>query len=130
MKETKIFSIEPILTVVTGKLLCEHNMLYEILSHITGDNIYTHEIPVAANFCNIWILANYPNLRIAIDTENMKLLESLISDAKKAKNRKESLVFAINTWFNKLKTDYGLQETYEIEKYHDEWIQFQKKTIT
>lgn len=56
------FALAPILTVTTGKLLCEIGELYDILNFMTGDNLMTHQLPRAARACEPELLRQHPRL--------------------------------------------------------------------
>lgn len=58
----KTFSTGAALSVVTGRLLCELDELYAILSYVTGTSVYTHQLPRASREAGPHILAQYPQL--------------------------------------------------------------------
>ena len=47
------FTLGDILSVISGQLLSERGVggVYDILNYMTGDNIYTHQIPRALDEC-------------------------------------------------------------------------------
>lgn len=61
---TRDFHISDILTITTGRLLSTRHMegVYEILNFMTGDNLFTHQLPRAAESCKPALLAQYPHL--------------------------------------------------------------------
>lgn len=61
---TKTFSLGAVLTITTGYLLCRDRMdgVYEILNHMTGDNLFTHQLPRATRECKPWLLEQHPQL--------------------------------------------------------------------
>lgn len=62
MSETKDFSIGAVLSVTTGKLLTEIGGVYEILNWMTGDNLFTHQLPRASREAKPVILRAHPAL--------------------------------------------------------------------
>lgn len=58
----KEFNIEVVLTITTGRLLCNIGEVYKILDYMTGESLFTHQIPRASNICREYILRQYPNL--------------------------------------------------------------------
>lgn len=46
-RPTKSFPTGAVLSVLTGRLVSENHMtgIYEVLNWITGENVYTHQIP-------------------------------------------------------------------------------------
>lgn len=61
-KTHKTFTLGEVLSITTGKLLCDMDGVYEILNHLTGDNLYTHQLPRASRHCKPFILAQLPDL--------------------------------------------------------------------
>lgn len=58
----KTFSIGAVATVSTGALLCQFEELYEILSHLVGRPVWTHEIPLYLPRCRLLLLEQLPFL--------------------------------------------------------------------
>ena len=60
----KPFHIGDVLTITTGKLVSPRLMdgAYEILNYMTGDNLFTHQLPRAAKECAPWLLRQHPTL--------------------------------------------------------------------
>lgn len=61
---SKQFGLSEILTVTTGALLSRRGMegVYDILNYMTGDNLYTHQLPRACDECKPWVLRQHPQL--------------------------------------------------------------------
>lgn len=60
--DTREWSFPVMLTCVTGRLLCPIEEVYQILSHVLGYEVYTHQIPSALAESRPWILQHYPAL--------------------------------------------------------------------
>ncbi len=45
----RLFSTGQILSVTTGKLLCEIGGVYELLNYLLSDNLFTHQLPRASS---------------------------------------------------------------------------------
>jgi len=56
------FELGPILSVTTGRLLCEFDKLWELLDFLTRDSLYTHQIPRAQDECRPSLLRQFPQL--------------------------------------------------------------------
>jgi len=57
------FPIEAVLTVVTGRLLCDFDDLYEILRYLCRDqSVSIAMVPDAVDHCRPYVLAQYPDL--------------------------------------------------------------------
>lgn len=62
------FTLGEVLSITTGTLLCPIGRVYEILNHMTGDNLYTHQLPRAMRECAPYLLKQFPQLA-AINVE-------------------------------------------------------------
>lgn len=58
------FTLGEVLSVTTGTLLCEIGRVYAILNHMTGDNLYTHQLPRASRECAPHLLERFPHLKV------------------------------------------------------------------
>lgn len=61
---TKTFHIGDILSVTTGKLVSPRHVdgIYDILNFMTGDNLFTHQLPRAMDECAPSLLEQFPDL--------------------------------------------------------------------
>lgn len=61
---TREFHIGCVLSVTTGKLVSPHGMqgVYDILNHLTGDSLFTNQLPRAARWARPLLLATHPQL--------------------------------------------------------------------
>lgn len=59
------YGLDDILSITTGRLLSRRHMtgLYDILNHMTGDSLMTHQLPRAATVCGPVLLDQHPQLR-------------------------------------------------------------------
>lgn len=64
MTDTRSFHLGDILTVTTGALVSPRHMdgVYDILNWMTGDNLFTHQLPRASDECQPHLLAQHPDL--------------------------------------------------------------------
>lgn len=62
--QTRDFPLGDILSVTTGRLLSRDGMdgIYRILAYLTGDEIYTHQIPAAIDATHLGVLSQHPQL--------------------------------------------------------------------
>ena len=66
------YHLSDILSVTTGKLLSSRHVsgIYDILNYMTGENLFTHQLPRALKSCTPHILKQYPQLaKIEFDIE-------------------------------------------------------------
>ena len=61
---TKEFPIGAVLSVVTGRLVSENHIagVYEVLNFMTGESLYTHQLPRVSEEAEPVILAMHPQL--------------------------------------------------------------------
>lgn len=59
------FHLGDILTITTGLLVSPRHVagIYDILNFMTGDNLFTHQLPRAMDECSPALLAQHPQLR-------------------------------------------------------------------
>lgn len=69
---TKTFSVCAVYSVATSALCCPIGDLYDILNHLTGDNLFTHALPRAARFASPLVRAMFPALPESIDLTGIK----------------------------------------------------------
>jgi hypothetical protein len=64
MAETRDFHLGDILTVITDRFVTPNGVggVYEILNWMTGDNLYTHQLPRAGEECQGPLLRQHPDL--------------------------------------------------------------------
>lgn len=70
------FKIGEIISGATGRLLCDIGKVYEILNYMTGDNLFTHQLPRACRECRPYFYKQFPWLNELntdeVNTENWK----------------------------------------------------------
>ncbi len=66
------FHIGEVLSITTGRLLSLQGMkgLYDILNFMTGDSLFTHQLPRAGERCQPALFAQYPELK-NVDVEGV-----------------------------------------------------------
>jgi len=70
---TKTFPLGTVLSITTGIMLAPNGVsgVYEILNFMTGDSIYTHQIPRVMRECSPYLLKQFPALA-EIDVSGVK----------------------------------------------------------
>jgi hypothetical protein len=58
------FALGDVLSITTGRLVSRDHIdgVYRILNHMTGDDLYTHQLPRACDECAPVLLAQHPQL--------------------------------------------------------------------
>ena len=70
MADTKRFHLGDVLSVTTGKLLTAHiGGIYNILNFMTGDNLFTHQLPRACDECAPYLRQQFPQIADETATE-------------------------------------------------------------
>ena len=77
------FDLGTVLSITTGKLLADLGNVYEILNWMTGDELFTHQLPRASKECAPYLLEKFPVLS-TVDTSLVtpKIWETWLSDQK------------------------------------------------
>jgi len=59
------FHLGDVLSVTTGRLLAPRGIeaMYDLLNFMTGDNLFTHQLPRACDECAPALLEQHPDLR-------------------------------------------------------------------
>jgi hypothetical protein len=63
MSEVKRFPIEVVLTVAYEKLLCDIGAVYEVCNFMSGDSLFTHQLPRALRILSPWVFELHPLLK-------------------------------------------------------------------
>ncbi len=105
----KKFHISDVLTVTTGRLVSSRHMdgVYDILNYITGDNLFTHQLPRAARECEPWLAAQYPYL-MENSPEMQPHMERLKADLQNVERDDKTKTVA--AWVEAVREAFGLPE--------------------
>lgn len=113
---TKRFHLGDVLSIATGRLVSSRGMdgVYDILNFMTGDSLYTHQLPRACKECRPYLLEQFPELARAGILENFTKLDALIEDSKN--HGRESADTAIRMWLKWMAEpeNCNLKEEYEV----------------
>lgn len=94
MSEKINISCGDAITLITGKLFCSVDRLYTLYNKLTGDNLYTHQLPRAYLACAPHIRRELPDLTASLratyqanenfeETEFSPKWEKVLENAKK-----------------------------------------------
>ena len=117
-QNTKRFPLRVVLTVTTDRLLTERKSerdngigdLYEILNWLTGDNLFTHQLPRAGETCKPWLLSLFPELSKANDA--LPLLDQALATRSDA----------VEHWLNQIRMIAPeLKDAYDVAPVPDGW---------
>ena len=65
--DTKDFQTRDVMSTITGRLMGDIGGVYEVLNWMTGESVYTHQLPRIGKEAVPVILAAHPTLQAAID---------------------------------------------------------------
>ena len=104
----KLFHISDLLSVTTGRLVSSRHVggVYEILNFLTGDNLYTHQLPRAMDECAPWLRAQFP----AIMEDSAGMPERLAVLDATIKAAPENTTAAVANWVEDVRVASGLPE--------------------
>lgn len=67
MMQTKEFPSDAVFSTITGRLMGEIGGVYEVLNWMTGESVYTHQLPRISREAQAVMVAKQPSLQQAID---------------------------------------------------------------
>ena len=98
----KRFDLGDVLSITAGPLVSTRGMdgIYDILNYMTGENLFTHQLPRAANTAKPFLLAQFPQLADIDMDDYGRRYEACGGD----KSRVEQFVAE---WLSEQKAKYG-----------------------
>lgn len=80
MSETKTFHLGDILTITLDRLVSHDHIggVYNILGWMTGDSLFTHQLPRAAEACKPYLIQTFPKLAEITFPEDIEMSEEAI----------------------------------------------------
>ena len=106
------FHISDILTITTGRLVSTRHIdgVYSILNFMTGDNLYSHQLPRAMQECKPWLLRQIPELVPCGVPGSLKNLDGWMAKAPTCPSE------GIKMWLTELKLMFPkLRNEYEVQ---------------
>jgi hypothetical protein len=94
---SKTFELGDVLSITTGALVSRRHIdgVYDILGYMTGESLFTHQLPRASDECRPFLLAQHPDLA-----------EIVTPDFGGSKD-------AVYAWLGRMEAEYGA--TREVE---------------
>jgi hypothetical protein len=119
---TKTFTLAAVLTITTGRLVSSMDDVYEILNHITGDNLFTHVLPRALRFAAPLLLGEESPLPALVELRACNTcLDKL--DFWVSKDRTEKKTECVKMWLAELRILFpNLPESFDIPSCADRWM--------
>lgn len=109
--QTKQFHLGDVLSITTGRLVSPRHIdgVYDILNFMTGDNLFTHQLPRASDECKPYLVEQFPQLaRAEMDSALAEL-----DDALKSKTGKADVEKIVASWLAKQVAKFG--EMFEVK---------------
>ena len=105
----KQFHISDVLSVTTGRLVSSRHIdgIYEILNFLTGDELFTHQLPRAMRECEPWLRMQFPQL-FPEDPKTAALLDKLSIDMEAC--REDDRKAIITDWVALVRDAHGLPD--------------------
>lgn len=125
----KEFSLGDVLSITTGRLLSERRIdgVYDILNWMTGDNLFTHQLPRASESCAPWLIEQYPQLDPKQNPKLQTMLEKLTAMLETESGNKE-VNLLIRGWLGSIGSNcWGLSSDDKLEvfplaaKWGEQW---------
>ena len=103
--QTKQFHLGDVLSIATNRLVSPRHIdgVYDILNFMTGDNLFTHQLPRASDECKPYLVEQFPHLA----TAEMDSVIAELGDALKSKNGKAQVEKVVADWLAKQVAKYG-----------------------
>jgi hypothetical protein len=107
----KNFHISDVLSVTTPRLLSSRHMegVYEILNFLTGDSLYTHQLPRACREVRPWMATQFPQLMDGTP-EIDAMLKQLDINIEACPPERESRGKACSDFVERVRVRFGLPE--------------------
>lgn len=109
--QTKKFHLGDVLSITTGRLVSPRHTdgVYDILNFMTGDNLFTHQLPRASDECKPYLIEQFPQL----DTPEMDFAVAELGKMLKTKSGKADAEKLVAGWLAKQVAKYG--EEFEVK---------------
>jgi hypothetical protein len=120
LAETKRFPLRVVLTVTTGRLLTEPrgprdngiDDLYEILSWMCNESVYTHQLGRFGDECQPWLFRWFPELVACSDAKAKESLDRWVEC-----DRTEDKQEGVRMWLAELRMIVpGLEDEYDVPR--------------
>ncbi len=112
MSETREFDLGDILTIIDGRLISPRHMagVYDILNFMTGEDVFTHQIPRLMREAKPILLRAHPQL----DSPEINFAFGELTLMLETPTGKNEPVNLVAGWLSKLKATFG--ETLPVPK--------------
>lgn len=108
----KYFPIGVVLSLTTGRLVSPSHMdgIYEALRFLTGEDVYTHQIPRVMKECEPWLKSQFP-LLMKDAPEMAELLAGLDMGMAVAPEINDIRASIVANWVEGVRVKYEMPET-------------------
>lgn len=107
----KQFHISDVLSITTRRLVSSRHMdgIYEILNFLTGDNLFTHQLPRAMRECEPWLKTKFPQL-MADSPSMASAIKGLEGTLSVTPQNEEAVGKACTEWVEDVRHKFKLPE--------------------
>lgn len=107
----KLFDISDVLSVTTGRLVSSRHMegVHAFMDFLTGDQLFTHQLPRAANESREWLRSQFPNLM----DDSPGIPERLVELDRRigaAGGERARIAQVVAEWVEELRVEFGLPQ--------------------
>lgn len=86
------FTTGEIITAGLGRLCCPMKDLYKVMNFLTGENLFTHQLPRAFHACTKWVQEQHPWLaQLDLSKCNKDTVHEWLSDAESKHGKQHEL---------------------------------------
>ena len=78
MTDTRAFPTRDVLSTITGRLMGDIGGVYEVLNFMTGESVYTHQLPRLGREALPVVLAAHPELAQAVEESEQVTPENFL----------------------------------------------------
>jgi len=103
--KTNEFHLGDVLSITTHRLVSPRHIagVYDILNFMTGDELWTHQLPDAGDECRPYLVEQFPELA----TPEMDLAVAELDEILKTANGKTNKELLVANWLAKQVSKYG-----------------------
>jgi hypothetical protein len=114
-KISKAFHVSDVLTITTGRLVSRNGVsgLYKILNFLTGDNLFTHQLPRALDEVSVVLKPRFPEL-LPLHPRLAALIEGLSTRLKGVVDQEDAKM-ECEVWVEEVRREFKLPEYISFE---------------
>lgn len=104
--EPRKFSLRAILQLTTRLYMGDMSAIYQALNFLTGDDLYTHQLPRAMEECEKSVEEQFPQFHTEDFLEKLKMYQEVIKASDPGKGGADHQLIT-DGWIYSMEADYG-----------------------